>query len=94
VNFYHVSYFDSGYGPDILLAHYAEYTNDDLFFWQTDSMYNWHISIQYTDTRGDTHFVSYINKNYDTTDPTQLIEIDKPDWDTNLEGDVYSEPFQ
>jgi len=94
VSFYRVSDFDNIYGPDVLLAHYDEYTNDNLFFWQTDEMYSWHISIQYTDTMGDTHFVSYINKNYASPDPTLLVELDKPDWNTNVEGKVYSEIFQ
>jgi len=83
VSFYRVSDFDNIYGPDVLIGYYDEYSNDNLFLWQTDEMYKWHISIEYTDANGNIHFLSYITKNYGSSDPTNLINLDGPDWNTD-----------
>jgi len=91
VSFYRVSDFENEYGPDILLEHYDEYTNDDLFFWQTDLMYRWHLSIQYTDTEGNTHFFKYSCNSGVGYDETMMFEMDKPDWNIDIEGKVYIE---
>jgi len=94
VSFYRVSNDDIGrkeFGPDILLAHYDEYTNDDLFFWQTDSMYMWHLSIQYKDGNGNSHIFYYTVHNFASEDPTIMFEIDSPDWNTEVGGEVYIE---
>lgn len=93
VSFYRVSDFDNIYGPDVLLAEYDEYTNDDFFFWQTDSMYKWHISIQYTDSEGDTHVFTYSLQDFSGMDPVGLDEIEGPDWNTDIEGEVFSEYY-
>jgi len=93
VSFYRVSDFDNIYGPDVLLAYYDEYKSDNLFFWQTDSMYSWHVSIQYTDKDGNIHIVSSMHQDFRGLDTTNLFEIDQPDWNTDVEGEIYIESF-
>jgi len=92
VSFYRVSDIENSYGPDILLAHYDEYTNEDLFFWQTDSMYRWHLSIQFTDVEGDLHIIYYAIGNFAGGDPIEMVELEEPDWNTESDGEIYIEP--
>lgn len=90
VSFYRVSDFDNIYGPDVLMAYYEEYTNEDLFFWQTDIMFSWHLSIQYTDIDGNVHIIYYGLGNYGSGgDPTEMFKLEEPDWNTEAEGEIY-----
>lgn len=79
VSIYQVWDDETSQEPDTLLEYYDVYEPDTPYLWQSDIMYPWHLTIEYTDGDGVTRWLAYYMPNT-LNGYAAKLPLDGPDW--------------